>query len=139
MTGVELNLRVIMTQNQEQLKDDDDSELILNDGDISLSFGDSTLVTTDSSYNSSSDHRNLTQSLEDAQEQDQACGGHELVIRGSHLVVPVKDTEPTLNLKLTENSGPQLLFILESPLYLVGQNQHFRSTLAPVPLPSSRS
>ncbi|XP_048461204.1 sodium/hydrogen exchanger 6a [Rhincodon typus] len=96
-------------ENQEQLKDDDDSELILNDGDISLSFGDSTLVTTDSSYNSSSDHRNLTQSLEDAQEQDQACGGHELVIRGSHLVVPVKDTEPTLNLKLTENSGPQLL------------------------------
>ncbi|XP_059507290.1 LOW QUALITY PROTEIN: sodium/hydrogen exchanger 6a [Stegostoma tigrinum] len=91
-------------ENQEQLKDDDDSELILNDGDINLS-----LATTDSIHNSSSDHSNLIQSLDDAQEQDQACGGHEPVIRGSHLVVPVKDTEPTLNLKLTENSGPQLL------------------------------
>ncbi|XP_078067859.1 sodium/hydrogen exchanger 6a isoform X1 [Mustelus asterias] len=88
-------------QNQEQLKDDD-SDLILNDGDISLTYGDSSQTTT-------SDRRNLIHNLEDAQEQELASGEHELVIRGTRLVLPVENTEPALDLKLPENSGPQLM------------------------------
>ncbi|XP_078403859.1 sodium/hydrogen exchanger 6a isoform X2 [Cetorhinus maximus] len=95
-------------ENQEQLKDDD-SDLILNDGDISLTYGDSTLTTADSSNTSTSDHRNLIHNLEDAHEQELALGERELVIRGTRLVLPVGNTEPALNLKLTENSGPQLM------------------------------
>ncbi|XP_067903170.1 sodium/hydrogen exchanger 6a [Heterodontus francisci] len=79
-------------ENQEQLKDDD-SDLILNDGDISLTYGDSTLTTT----TSTSDHRNLIHSLEDVQDRELASGEHELVIRGTRLVLPVDDIEPKVD------------------------------------------
>uniref|UniRef100_A0A8C9UMA2 Solute carrier family 9 member A6 n=1 Tax=Spermophilus dauricus TaxID=99837 RepID=A0A8C9UMA2_SPEDA len=81
-------------ENQEQLKDDD-SDLILNDGDISLTYGDST-VTTESTT-SSAPRRFLGNSSEDALDRELAFGDHELVIRGTRLVLPMDDSEPALN------------------------------------------
>uniref|UniRef100_A0A8C5ZGH1 Sodium/hydrogen exchanger n=1 Tax=Marmota marmota marmota TaxID=9994 RepID=A0A8C5ZGH1_MARMA len=81
-------------ENQEQLKDDD-SDLILNDGDISLTYGDST-VTTESTI-SSAPRRFLGNSSEDALDRELAFGDHELVIRGTRLVLPMDDSEPALN------------------------------------------
>ncbi|XP_036299236.1 sodium/hydrogen exchanger 6 isoform X1 [Pipistrellus kuhlii] len=82
-------------ENQEQLKDDD-SDLILNDGDISLTYGDST-VSTESAA-SSGPRRFMGNSSEDALDRELAFGDHELVIRGTRLVLPMDDSEPPLNL-----------------------------------------
>lgn len=82
-------------ENQEQLKDDD-SDLILNDGDISLTYGDST-VNTDSTT-SGAPRRFLGNSSEDALDRELTFGDHELVIRGTRLVLPMDDSEPPLNL-----------------------------------------
>uniref|UniRef100_A0A4W3I9N3 Sodium/hydrogen exchanger n=1 Tax=Callorhinchus milii TaxID=7868 RepID=A0A4W3I9N3_CALMI len=89
-------------ENQEQLKDDD-SDLILNDGDISMTYGDSTIAITDSST-AGFDRRNLVHNLEDAQERELAFGDHELVIRGTRLVLPVDDNEPPFNLNMKDHS-----------------------------------
>ncbi|KAL0588315.1 Sodium/hydrogen exchanger 6 [Plecturocebus cupreus] len=61
--------------NQEQLKDDD-SDLILNDGDISLTYGDSTVNTE--SATSSAPRRFMGNSSEDALDRELAFGDHEL-------------------------------------------------------------
>ncbi|XP_006874775.1 PREDICTED: sodium/hydrogen exchanger 6 isoform X2 [Chrysochloris asiatica] len=82
-------------ENQEQLKDDD-SDLILNDGDISLTYGDSTVNTE--SATSGAPRRFLGNSSEDALDRELAFGDHELVIRGTRLVLPMDDSEPPLNL-----------------------------------------
>ncbi|KAM9181346.1 sodium/hydrogen exchanger 6 [Dugong dugon] len=82
-------------ENQEQLKDDD-SDLILNDGDISLTYGDSTVNTE--SATSSVPRRFMGNSSEDALDRELAFGDHELVIRGTRLVLPMDDSEPPLNL-----------------------------------------
>ncbi|XP_034865067.1 sodium/hydrogen exchanger 6 isoform X5 [Mirounga leonina] len=82
-------------ENQEQLKDDD-SDLILNDGDISLTYGDST-VNTESGA-SGAPRRFMGNSSEDALDRELAFGDHELVIRGTRLVLPMDDSEPPLNL-----------------------------------------
>ncbi|MGH0186610.1 UNVERIFIED_CONTAM: hypothetical protein FKN15_022111 [Acipenser sinensis] len=82
-------------ENQEQLKDDD-SDLILNDGDISLTFGDST-VTTDSSASGMSRRQGPVGS-DEALDHELAFGDHELVIRGTRLVLPMDDSEPPLTL-----------------------------------------
>ncbi|XP_004410542.1 PREDICTED: sodium/hydrogen exchanger 6 isoform X2 [Odobenus rosmarus divergens] len=82
-------------ENQEQLKDDD-SDLILNDGDISLTYGDST-VNTESGA-SVAPRRFMGNSSEDALDRELAFGDHELVIRGTRLVLPMDDSEPPLNL-----------------------------------------
>nr|XP_023490134.1 sodium/hydrogen exchanger 6 isoform X1 [Equus caballus] len=82
-------------ENQEQLKDDD-SDLILNDGDISLTYGDST-VNTESAA-SGAPRRFIGNSSEDALDRELAFGDHELVIRGTRLVLPMDDSEPPLNL-----------------------------------------
>ncbi|NXO35923.1 SL9A6 protein, partial [Locustella ochotensis] len=76
-------------ENQEQLKDDD-SDLILNDGDISLTYGDST-VNTDSVASSGTSRRFVGNSSEDALDRELAFGDHELVIRGTRLVLPMDD------------------------------------------------
>ncbi|NWU01104.1 SL9A6 protein, partial [Urocynchramus pylzowi] len=76
-------------ENQEQLKDDD-SDLILNDGDISLTYGDST-VNTDSVASSGASRRFVGNSSEDALDRELAFGDHELVIRGTRLVLPMDD------------------------------------------------
>ncbi|KAM5221628.1 sodium/hydrogen exchanger 6 isoform 2-T2 [Ctenodactylus gundi] len=81
-------------ENQEQLKDDD-SDLILNDGDISLTYGDST-VNTESAPSSAS-RRFMGNSSEDALDRELTFGDHELVIRGTRLVLPMDDSEPALN------------------------------------------
>ncbi|XP_012873506.1 PREDICTED: sodium/hydrogen exchanger 6 [Dipodomys ordii] len=99
------NTRVFLTQefglssqilyhNQEQLKDDD-SDLILNDGDISLTYGDST-VSTESAA-SSIPRRFMGNSSEDPLDRELTFGDHELVIRGTRLVLPMDDSEPALN------------------------------------------
>ncbi|XP_054584682.1 sodium/hydrogen exchanger 6 isoform X3 [Eptesicus fuscus] len=82
-------------ENQEQLKDDD-SDLILNDGDISLTYGDSTVSTE--SATSGGPRRFMGNSSEDALDRELAFGDHELVIRGTRLVLPMDDSEPPLNL-----------------------------------------
>ncbi|KAF6390846.1 solute carrier family 9 member A6 [Rhinolophus ferrumequinum] len=82
-------------ENQEQLKDDD-SDLILNDGDISLTYGDSTVNTE--SATAGAPRRFVGNSSEDALDREVAFGDHELVIRGTRLVLPMDDSEPPLNL-----------------------------------------
>ncbi|XP_004713431.1 sodium/hydrogen exchanger 6 isoform X2 [Echinops telfairi] len=82
-------------ENQEQLKDDD-SDLILNDGDISLTYGDSTVNTE--SATSIAPRRFMGNSSEDALDRELTFGDHELVIRGTRLVLPMDDSEPPLSL-----------------------------------------
>ncbi|XP_049727770.1 sodium/hydrogen exchanger 6 isoform X3 [Elephas maximus indicus] len=82
-------------ENQEQLKDDD-SDLILNDGDISLTYGDSTVHTESAA--SGAPRRFMENSSEDALDRELAFGDHELVIRGTRLVLPMDDSEPPLNM-----------------------------------------
>lgn len=83
-------------ENEVQLKDDD-SDLILNDGDISLTYGDVT-VSTDASgartigMPSGASGANLDESLD----RELTFGDHELVIRGTRLVLPMDDSEPPL-------------------------------------------
>ncbi|XP_037678711.1 sodium/hydrogen exchanger 6 [Choloepus didactylus] len=90
-------------ENQEQLKDDD-SDLILNDGDISLTHGDSTVNTE--SATSSGPRRFMGNSSEDALDRELAFGDHELVIQGTRLVLPMDDSEPPLNLLDNTRHGP---------------------------------
>ncbi|NXE51295.1 SL9A6 protein, partial [Casuarius casuarius] len=91
-------------ENQEQLKDDD-SDLILNDGDISLTYGDST-VNTDSVASSGASRRFVGNSSEDALDRELAFGDHELVIRGTRLVLPMDDSEPPSNVLDNARHGP---------------------------------
>ncbi|NXJ09096.1 SL9A6 protein, partial [Odontophorus gujanensis] len=91
-------------ENQEQLKDDD-SDLILNDGDISLTYGDST-VNTDSVTSSSAPRRFVGNSSEDALDRELAFGDHELVIRGTRLVLPMDDSEPPSSVLDSARHGP---------------------------------
>ncbi|XP_053329833.1 sodium/hydrogen exchanger 6 [Spea bombifrons] len=88
-------------ENQEQLKDDD-SDLILNDGDISLTYGDST-VSTDQTASSSS-RRCIGNGSEDAIDRELTCGDHELIIRGTRLVM--EECEPPINLQVTRKPSP---------------------------------
>ncbi|KAM8965537.1 sodium/hydrogen exchanger 6 isoform 2-T2 [Sarcophilus harrisii] len=90
-------------ENQEQLKDDD-SDLILNDGDISLTYGDST-VSTDS-MSASAPRRQMGNPSEDVLDRELAFGDHELVIRGTRLVLPMDDSEPPLNMLDNARHGP---------------------------------
>ncbi|CAH2315173.1 sodium hydrogen exchanger 6 [Pelobates cultripes] len=90
-------------ENQEQLKDDDDSDLILNDGDISLTYGDST-VSTDPVTSNSSSRRGVGNSSEDAIDRELASGDHELIIRGTRLVM--EECEPPVSLQVTRRPSP---------------------------------
>ncbi|XP_043913241.1 sodium/hydrogen exchanger 6 [Protopterus annectens] len=89
-------------ENQEQLKDDD-SNLILNDGDIGLTYGDTT-ITTDST-NSGISRRHVGNNSEDAVDRELTFGDHELVIRGTRLVLPMDDSEPPLNIPFSSKQG----------------------------------
>ncbi|NWZ48657.1 SL9A6 protein, partial [Haliaeetus albicilla] len=91
-------------ENQEQLKDDD-SDLILNDGDISLTYGDST-INTDSVASSGTSRRFVGNNSEDALDRELAFGDHELVIRGTRLVLPMDDSEPPSNILDNARHGP---------------------------------
>lgn len=85
-------------QNEEQLKDDD-SDLILNDGDITLTYGDIT-VSTDATgaHTSGTAVGGVAVNSDEALDRELAFGDHELVIRGTRLVLPMDDSEPPLPL-----------------------------------------
>ncbi|XP_056098331.1 sodium/hydrogen exchanger 6a [Rhinichthys klamathensis goyatoka] len=85
-------------ENEEQLKDDD-SDLILNDGDITLSYGDIT-VSTDATgaHTSGTAIGGVAVNSDEALDRELAFGDHELVIRGTRLVLPMDDSEPPLPL-----------------------------------------
>ncbi|KAJ8347924.1 hypothetical protein SKAU_G00265130 [Synaphobranchus kaupii] len=86
-------------ENEVQLQDDD-SDLILNDGDISLTYGDVT-VSTDASgaHTSSRPHAGSSAMTSDeALDRELAFGEHEPIIRGTRLVLPMDDLEPPLSL-----------------------------------------
>ncbi|XP_061755966.1 sodium/hydrogen exchanger 6a [Nerophis ophidion] len=71
-------------ENECQIKDDDDdSDLILTDGDINLNYGD-VAVSTDATGACS----------QDDPDRELACGDQELVMRGTRLVLPMDDSEP---------------------------------------------
>uniref|UniRef100_A0A6Q2Z1W0 Sodium/hydrogen exchanger n=1 Tax=Esox lucius TaxID=8010 RepID=A0A6Q2Z1W0_ESOLU len=84
-------------QNECQLKDDD-SDLILAEGDISLSYGDITVSTDASGVHTSSGPAGTTTAAISADDLDRelSCGDHELVMRGTRLVLPMDDSEPPL-------------------------------------------
>ncbi|KAM9835526.1 sodium/hydrogen exchanger 6a [Syngnathus typhle] len=69
-------------ENECQIKDDD-SDLILTDGDVNLNYGDIT-VSTDGA-------RGVTA---DDPDRELSYGDHELVMRGTRLVLPMDDSEP---------------------------------------------
>uniref|UniRef100_A0A8C2H4F1 Sodium/hydrogen exchanger n=1 Tax=Cyprinus carpio TaxID=7962 RepID=A0A8C2H4F1_CYPCA len=83
---------------EEQLKDSD-SDLILNDGDITLSYGDVT-VSTDAAgaHTSGTPVGGVAVNSDEALDRELAFGDHELVIRGTRLVLPMDDSEPPLPL-----------------------------------------
>lgn len=79
-------------QNEGQLHDDD-SDLILNDGDISLTYGDVAVSTEAPGARGCS-----AMTADEALDRELASGEGELVIRGTRLVLPMDDTEPPLAL-----------------------------------------
>ncbi|ROL51740.1 Sodium/hydrogen exchanger 6 [Anabarilius grahami] len=85
-------------ENEGQLKDDD-SDLILNDGDINLTYGDIT-VSTDATgaHTSGTTVGGVAVNSDEALDRELAFGDHELVIRGTRLVLPMDDSEPPLPL-----------------------------------------
>uniref|UniRef100_A0A670ZDN8 Sodium/hydrogen exchanger n=1 Tax=Pseudonaja textilis TaxID=8673 RepID=A0A670ZDN8_PSETE len=90
-------------ENQEQLKDDD-SDLILNDGDISLTYGDSS--GNSDSLPSGASRRVTGNGSEDTLDQELGFGDHELVIRGTRLVLPMDDSEPPSGVVDNARHGP---------------------------------
>ncbi|XP_067313759.1 sodium/hydrogen exchanger 6a [Pseudorasbora parva] len=90
-------------ENEGQLKDDD-SDLILNDGDITLTYGDIT-VSTDASgaHTSGTAIGGVAVNSDEALDRELAFGDHELVIRGTRLVLPMDDSEPPLPLDSHRN------------------------------------
>uniref|UniRef100_A0A8C1K6F8 Sodium/hydrogen exchanger n=1 Tax=Cyprinus carpio TaxID=7962 RepID=A0A8C1K6F8_CYPCA len=82
----------------EQLKDSD-SDLILNDSDITLTYGDIT-VSTDATgaHTSGMPVGRVAVNSDEALDRELAFGDHELVIRGTRLVLPMDDSEPPLPL-----------------------------------------
>ncbi|XP_068107072.1 sodium/hydrogen exchanger 6 isoform X2 [Hyperolius riggenbachi] len=85
-------------ENQEQLKDDD-SDLILNDGDISLTYGDTT-VSTDPGAS----RRGIVNNAEDGIDGELICGDHELVLRGTRLVM--EECEAPGSLQVNRRPSP---------------------------------
>ncbi|XP_068508504.1 sodium/hydrogen exchanger 6a [Syngnathus scovelli] len=71
-------------ENECQIKDDD-SDLILTDGDVNLNYGDIT-VSTDGARGHAV--------AGDDPDRDLTYGDHELVMRGTRLVLPMDDSEP---------------------------------------------
>ncbi|TTS49341.1 Sodium/hydrogen exchanger 6 [Bagarius yarrelli] len=83
-------------ENEGQLKDDD-SDLILNDGDISLTYGDVTVSTDASGTRTTSIPAGAAGvHSDDALDRELTFGDHELVIRGTRLVLPMDDSEPPI-------------------------------------------
>ncbi|XP_056327753.1 sodium/hydrogen exchanger 6a [Danio aesculapii] len=85
-------------ENEGELKNAD-SDLILNDGDITLTYGDITVSTDGTGAHSSGVLMGgAAVNSDEALDQELAFGDHELVIRGTRLVLPMDDSEPPLPL-----------------------------------------
>ncbi|XP_062856525.1 sodium/hydrogen exchanger 6a [Trichomycterus rosablanca] len=83
-------------ENEGQLKEDD-SDLILNDSDINLSYGDITVSTDASGVRTIGMPSGASGvNFDEALDRELAFGDHELVIRGTRLVLPMDDSEPPL-------------------------------------------
>ncbi|CAK6964676.1 sodium/hydrogen exchanger 6a [Scomber scombrus] len=80
-------------ENECQLKDDD-SDLILTDGDISLTYGDITVSTDASGAHTSGVPAFAGAVTSDDLDRELTYGDHELVMRGTRLVLPMDDSEP---------------------------------------------
>uniref|UniRef100_A0A8C7ZLD5 Sodium/hydrogen exchanger n=1 Tax=Oryzias sinensis TaxID=183150 RepID=A0A8C7ZLD5_9TELE len=80
-------------ENEGQLKDDD-SDLILTDGDINLTYGDITVSTDASGSHTSSGLGYTGAATSDDLDRELVYGDHELVMRGTRLVLPMDDSEP---------------------------------------------
>lgn len=81
-------------QNQEQLREED-SDFILNDGDLTVTYGDTTITANGSSgphtATTSLDDRRTKSSSEEALERDVGAADHEITSRGTRLVFPLED------------------------------------------------
>lgn len=79
-------------QNQEQLKDED-SDFILNDSDLTLIYGDTTITANGSSSSHGAvtnlDGRKAKSSSEEALESDLGTEAPEVMSRGTRLVFPM--------------------------------------------------
>ncbi|KAM6999897.1 sodium/hydrogen exchanger 6a isoform 1-T1 [Tautogolabrus adspersus] len=80
-------------ENECQLKDDD-SDLILTDGDINLTYGDITVSTDATGAHMSGGAAFAGAATCDDLDRELAYGDHELVMRGTRLVLPMDDSEP---------------------------------------------
>ncbi|TKS72203.1 Sodium/hydrogen exchanger 6 [Collichthys lucidus] len=80
-------------ENECQLKDDD-SDLILTDGDINLTYGDITVSTDASGAHISGGPAFAGAAGSDDLDRELTYGDHELVMRGTRLVLPMDDSEP---------------------------------------------
>uniref|UniRef100_A0A673YC80 Sodium/hydrogen exchanger n=1 Tax=Salmo trutta TaxID=8032 RepID=A0A673YC80_SALTR len=85
-------------ENEGHQHNDDSDELVLNDGNATM-YGDVT-VSTDASGTRTTNHKHLSASTmgitsEEALDQELAFGEHELVIRGTRLVLSVLYQDPT--------------------------------------------
>ncbi|KAM7182274.1 sodium/hydrogen exchanger 7 isoform 2-T2 [Macrochelys suwanniensis] len=80
--------------NQEQLREED-SDFILNDGELTLTYGDTTITANGSSGSrtatTSLDGRKTKSSSEEALEHDLGMGDNEVTSRGTRLVFPLED------------------------------------------------
>ncbi|XP_010295736.1 PREDICTED: sodium/hydrogen exchanger 7, partial [Phaethon lepturus] len=80
--------------NQEQLREED-SDFILNDGDLTVTYGDTTITANGSSgphtATTSLDGRRTKSSSEEALEHDLGAADHEVTSRGTRLVFPLED------------------------------------------------
>ncbi|OXB56924.1 hypothetical protein ASZ78_012363 [Callipepla squamata] len=80
--------------NQEQLREED-SDFILNDSDLTVTYGDTTITANGSSgphtATTSLDGRRTKSSSEEALERDLGAAEHELASRGTRLVFPLED------------------------------------------------
>uniref|UniRef100_A0A8C6SRZ4 Sodium/hydrogen exchanger n=1 Tax=Neogobius melanostomus TaxID=47308 RepID=A0A8C6SRZ4_9GOBI len=81
-------------ENEGQLKDDD-SDLILTD-DINLAYGDITVNTDGSGVHTSSGAGFASGMSSEDLDRELTCGDNEVVMRGTCLVFPMDDSEPTL-------------------------------------------
>lgn len=85
-------------ENEGELKNAD-SDLILNDGDITLTYGDITVSTDGTGAHSSGVLMGgAPVNSDEALDRELAFCDHELVIRGTRLVLPMDDSEPPLPL-----------------------------------------
>ncbi|XP_064931179.1 sodium/hydrogen exchanger 7 isoform X2 [Columba livia] len=80
--------------NQEQLREED-SDFILNDGDLTVTYGDTTITANGSSgphtATTSLDGRRTKSSSEEALERDLGGADNEVTSRGTRLVFPLED------------------------------------------------